>query len=233
MMIKSRRKVVAFWTFLFSVSTLVAVSVCFGKGQILFEEDFEAGKIDEELWVPAPTWKVVDGVLDANGGESGYTVKNDFTDFEFSADFKIVAGYNGFVMRAQDQGNLFMHQVGVGDKSIWWHSKVGGAWAPVQKPIESGLIPEKEVWYRMKFIVEGNQFTCLMAESGEEVDAEKHLVGTCEHDAFDKGAIGFRESGSEHSQYDNILVTTIGYMAAVSPKGHLSTTWGFIKCALD
>jgi hypothetical protein len=56
-------------------------------------------------------------------------VQNDFTNFEFSADTQIIANYLGFVMRAQDQGNLFMHQVGAGDANIWWHSKVGGAWA--------------------------------------------------------------------------------------------------------
>lgn len=228
-MIKSRRKVVAGLAFLFFVSILVAASVCLGKGQILFEEDFEAGKIDKNVWVPAPTWKVVDGVLDAAGGEAGYTVKNNFTDFEFSADFKIVSAYNGFVMRAQDQDNLYMHQVGVGDNTIWWHSKVGGAWAPEKKPIESGLIPKADVWYRMKFIVEGNQFKCLMAERGKELDEKKHLVGTWKHDKFKNGGIGFRESGAEHSQYDNVLVTTIGYVQAVSPNGHLSITWGNIK----
>ena len=215
--------------FLFSMLMLATVPVCFGAGKILFEEDFEAGKIDKAVWVPTPTWQVVDGVLDANGGESGYTVKNDFADFEFSADFIIVAGYNGFVMRAQDQGNLYYHGVGVGDAMIWWHSKVGGVWAPDPQPIENAPIPKLNVWYRMKFIVEGSKFTCLMAERDEELDEVKHLVGVWENAEYKKGAIGFRESGGEHSQYDNVLVTTIGYALPVSPEGHLSTTWGKIK----
>jgi len=219
------------FTLLLSVFILVITSICFGGGKILFQEDWESGNIDKDIWIPAPGWKVVDGVLDANGGESGYTVQNDFADFEFSADTQVIANYLGFVMRAQDQGNLFMHQVGAGDATIWWHSKVGGAWAPVQKPIESGLIPELNVWYRMKFIVEDNQFTCLMAELGEELDEKNHLVGTWEHDAFDSGAIGFRHSGGEHAQYDNILVTTIGFTEAVTPEEGLSTTWGNIKRA--
>ncbi len=217
---------------LLSVFILAVTSICFGAGEILFQEDWEAGAIDEGVWVPAPGWQVIDGVLDGNGGESGYTVQSDFTDFEFSADTMILAGFNGFVMRAQDQGNLFMHQVGAGDPTIWWHSKVGGAWAPVQTPIESGLIPELNVWYRMKFIVEGNQFTCLMAELGEELNEAEHLVGTWENDAFAGGAIGFRHSGGEHAQYDNILVTAIGFEpSAVTPGHKLSTTWGSIKRA--
>ena len=82
----------------------------------------------------------------------------------------------------------------------------------------------------MKFIVEGNQFTCLMAERGEELNEADHLVGTWEHDAFDSGAIGFRESGGEHCQYDNVLVTTIGFEpSAVRPEHNLLTAWGNIK----
>ena len=225
----SRKRVFVFQAFLFSVLMLATAPVCFGEGKILFEEDWETGEIDENVWVPADTWQIMDGVLDANGGESGYTVQNDFTDFEYSADFLIVAGYNGFVMRVQDQGNLFMHQIGAGDPSIWWHSKAGGVWAPEMRAIEKAPIPELDVWYRMKFIVEGNKTTCLMAILGEEFDEAKHLVGTWENDLYASGAIGFRESGGEHSQYDNILVTTIGYTEAVSPEGHLSTTWGNIK----
>jgi len=228
-MAKSKEKAFAFQAFLFSVLMLANISVCFGAGEILFEEDFEAGEIDENVWVPADTWQVIDGVLDIAGGEDGYTVRNDFADFEFSADFIIVAGYNGFVMRAQDHGNLYYHGVGVNDPQIWWHSKTGGVWAPEPKPIENAPIPELDVWYRMKFIVEGSKFTCLMGELGEELNEEDHLVGTWENDLYEEGAIGFRESGGEHSQYDNVLVTTIGYAEAVSPAGHLSTTWGKIR----
>jgi len=213
-----------------SALMLVSASVCFG--QILFQEDWEAGAIDENVWIPAPGWQVINGVLDADGGESGFTVQNDFTDFEYSADTKLVANYLGFVMRAQDQNNMFMHQVGAGDPNIWWHSKVGGAWAPVQSPIESGLVPELDVWYRMKFIVEGSLTTCLMGELGEELNEAEHLVGTWENDAFVSGAIGFRHSGGEHAQYDNILVNTIGFVpSAVTPGHKLSTTWGSIKRA--
>jgi len=215
---------------LISVFILVITSICFGGGEILFQEDWESGVIDEDIWIPAPSWQIIDGVLDAVGGESGFTVQNDFTDFEFSVDAMIVAEYIGFVMRVQDQDNMFMHQIGAGDPKIWWHSKVGGAWAPEQ--VESGLALETDVWYRIKFIVEGNQTTCLIAELGEELDKAKHLVGTWENDTFDGGAIGFRHWGTEHGQYDNILVTTVGYLQSVSPEGNLSITWGKIKKSL-
>ncbi len=108
-----------------------------------------------------------------------------------------------------------------------WQYTVAGWTFGDPKPIESGLAPKSEVWYRIKFIVEGKKFTCLMAERGAELNEKEHLVGIWENNAFvdKKGAIGF---AGEHSQYDNALVTTIGYVEPVSPEGHLST-WGKIK----
>ena len=218
------------FTLFLSALMLVSVSVCFGD--ILFQEDWESGVIDENIWIPATSWQIIDGVLDATGGETGFTVQNDFADFEFSVDVKIVAEYIGFVMRAQDQDNMFMHQMGAGDPDMWWHSKIGGAWAAEQIPIESGLALELDVWYRIKFIVEGGQTTCLMAELGTELNEADHLMGIWENDTFASGAIGFRHWGSEQGQYDNILVTTIGYEpSAVTPGHKLSTTWGSIKKA--
>jgi hypothetical protein len=70
---------------------LATVSVCLGAGKILFEEDFEK-RIDKKVWIPSSTWEIVDGTLDILGGGEGYTLKNDFTDFEFSVDFLIVSG---------------------------------------------------------------------------------------------------------------------------------------------
>ena len=228
-MTRLRKKAFAFQAFFFSVLMLATVSVCLGAGEILFEEDFEAG-IDKNVWIPADTWQIIDGTLDIDGGDEGYTVRNDFTDFEFSADFVIVAGYNAFIMRVQDAGNLYGHMVGDNDPLVWWHSKAGGVWAPEPRPIENASVPKLNVWYRMKFIVEGSKFTCLMGERGEELNEVDHLVGTWKHDAFDSGAIGFRESGGEHCQYDNVLVTTIGFEPfAVGPEDNLSTTWGDVK----
>ena len=89
---RSRMKDSTWWVLFFSVLTLTTTSVCWGAGEILFEEDFESG-LDENVWIPAGTWKIMEGTLDIEGGGEGFTVRNDFTDFEFSADFLIVAGY--------------------------------------------------------------------------------------------------------------------------------------------
>ena len=43
---------------------LATASVCFGKGKVLFEEDFEEGEIDKDVWIPTGSWKIVDGVSD-------------------------------------------------------------------------------------------------------------------------------------------------------------------------
>ena len=210
-----------------SALMLVSVSVCFG--QILFQEDWESGVIDENIWIPGPAWEIVDGVLSAGGGDgedAGFSVQNDFTDFEFSLDAKIVAEYIGFVMRAPDPDNMFMHQMGAGDPNIWFHSKIAGAFAADQVPIEADLALETDVWYRVKFIVEGNQTTCMMGVLGEEM----LLMGTWENDTFASGAIGFRHWAAEQGHYDNILVTTIGFEpTAVTPEHSLSATWGSIK----
>jgi len=215
---------------LLSALMLTEVSVCFGKGEILFKEDFRADQIDERVWVPGPTWEIVDEVLKtgAGGKDIGFTVRNDFTDFEFSADFNIIAGCGIFVMRAKDHKNYYMHRINAGVGEILWQYLIAANWPFADpKPIESGLVPESEVWYRIKFIVEGKKFTCLMAKRGAELNEKKHLVGVWENNAFaDRiGAIGF----DGDSRYDNVLVTTIGYTQAVSPEGHLSTTWGKIR----
>ena len=217
---------------LLPVLILAIVSVCFGKGQgqILFKEDFRAEQIDENVWIPGPDWEIVDGVLETGGVEEdiGFTVRDDFTDFEFSVDFNILAIYGVFVMRAKDHDNYYMHRIEAGVNNIQWRYLVAANWAfGDPKPIESDLEPESGVWYRIKFIVEGTKFTCLMAERGVELNEAEHLVGVWENNAFaDRiGAIGF----AGDSQYDNVLVTTIGYVEPVSPEGHLLTAWGKIK----
>jgi len=81
------------FTLFLSVLMLVFASVCFG--QIIFQEDWESGVIDENIWIPGPEWKIVDGMLEAGGGEgedAGFSVQNDFTDFELSIDARIGNG---------------------------------------------------------------------------------------------------------------------------------------------
>ena len=83
-------KEIRFSIFTFFLFILISVSSTLCVGDVLFEEDFEGGVIDESKWIPTATWSLDGGVLDVNGGEVGITVRNDFTDFEFSVDFNMV-----------------------------------------------------------------------------------------------------------------------------------------------
>jgi len=234
-MIKSRRKAIAFQMFLLSVLILVAATVCFGK--ILFFEDFEVGEIDTDIWIPANSWKIVDGVLDANGGGEmpGITVKDDFTDFEFSCDFKMVSKLYSAepVLRAtgnQPQDSFYLFQIVADNRHQFWPTtRNGGGWQIDKIADESGVNPQLNEWYSMKIIAKGGGFDCYYNQRGEE---ELKFAFHWENDIIESGAIGFRELGGEHCMYDNVLVTTIGH-TAISPRDSLPTTWGAIKCALD
>lgn len=230
-----------FWTVVLML--LASAAVCFGD--ILLQDDFEGGTLDKTKWIGAGTWKVVSDkgnqVLDIQGGEEGLSVKNDFTDFIIEYDLKLLGGtgYNGVVLRAQDTNNLYMHQVaGPGSatpSNIRWHTKIGGAYACFAKPIESGLKIDTEVWYRVRFEVEGKNFKCYVVEKEKAPEPElpswpdKLLASTWENGQFKKGAVGFRMSGAEYARFDNVLITTIGHTRAVSPKDNLIITWGQIK----
>lgn len=233
------------WSLFWTVVLMVVASATVCVGDILLQDDFEEGKLDKIKWIGSGTWKIEkdDGnhVLDINGGEEGLSVKNDFTDFIIEYDLKLLGatGYNGVILRAQDVSNLYMHQVagpGSGTPSnIRWHTKIGGSYNVFAKPIESGLTIDTEVWYRVRFELEGENQKCYVAEKEKAPEPEqaswpdKLLASTWENGQFEEGAIGFRQSGSEYAQFDNVLVTTIGHERAVSPKGNLTITWGLIK----
>lgn len=211
---------------------LTTTSVCFGAGEILFQEDFEAEELDENKWIPDEgSWSIIDGVLDvtkgAGGWPVGYTVRNDFTDIEFSADFKISGGgCSSFVLRAQSDTDYNMVQFcQPNDNTVWWHTFADGAYVVDQIPIESGLIPEPEVWYSVKIVVEGEDFTLYVAERGDELE----LANSWQNGSYGEGAVGFWTCCDEHTVYDNVLVTTVGYVQSVSPEGNLTTTWGSMK----
>ena len=228
-MMRSRKKAVALM-FLLSVLMLANPTVRSGKCEVLFADDFEAGEIDEDVWIPAPSWEIVDGVLDANGGEvAGITVKNDFTDFEFSCDFNMVSPLWAAepVLRAQDQSNLYLFQIVADARHQFWPTtRVAGVWTVAKIADESGVNPELGEWYSIKIIAEGGSFDGYYNHRGEELK----FAFNWEDDTFTEGAIGFRELGGEHCMYDNVLVTTIGHSAgAVNPGGSLSATWGELK----
>ena len=223
---------------------IASAAIC--TADILLEDDFEEGELDKAKWIGAGTWKIAEDngnhVLDILGGGEGLSVKDDFTDFIIEYDLKLLGGtgYNGVILRAQDTANLYMHQVagpGSGTPSnIRWHTKIAGGYAVTAKPIESELEIETEVWYRVRFEIEGENSKCYVVEKGEEPEPQLAswpddlLASTWENGQFEEGAVGFRMSGSEYSHFDNVLVTTIGHSGvAVSAEGSLVTTWSHIK----
>ena len=226
---KSREMRFSIFTF-FSFILIAYASICIGE--VLFEENFEGGKIDQKKWNPAPTWVVKKGVLDANGGEIGITVKNDFTDFEFYADFNMLSANKfapNFVLRAKDKDNCTLVQI-VADarNQLWWFMRVGGNFKVDAKNFlanESGVQPELEKWYSIKLVAEGNRYELHLGKQGEELK----LACKWTDKTHKRGSIGFREGNGEHCLYDNILVTTVGHSFAVNPHNSLSTMWGNIK----
>ena len=226
---KSREMRFSIFTF-FSFILIAYASIC--VGEVLFEDDFEGGTIDQKKWNPAPTWVVDKGVLGANGGEIGITVKNDFTDFEFYADFNMLSANKfapNFVLRAKDKDNCTLVQI-VADarNQLWWFMRVGGNFKVDAKNFlanESGVQPELERWYSIKLVAEGNRYELHLGKQGEELK----LACKWTDKTHKRGGIGFREGNGEHCLYDNILVTTVGHSFAVNPHNSLPTVWGRIK----
>ena len=229
---KSREMRFSIFTF-FSFILIAYASIC--VSEVLFEDDFEGGTIDQKKWNPAPTWVVDKGVLGANGGEIGITVKNDFTDFEFYADSNMVAPLfaSNFVLRAQDKDNCVLVQL-VADarNQLWWFMKVGGEFIVDAKNFqanESGVQPELGEWYSIKLVAEGNRYELHLGQQGKELK----LACTWEDKTHNEGGIGFREGAGEHCLYDNVVVTTIGHSfnnaTPVNKNDRLPTMWGNIK----
>ena len=226
---KSREMRFSIFTFFSFILILVYAGTC--VGEVLFEENFEGGKIDQKRWDPSAGWVVKKGALDANGGEIGITVKNDFTNFEFYADFNMVNPLfaPNFVLRAEDKDNCTLVQI-VADarNQLWWFKRVGGNFevdAKNFKANESGVKPELGKWYSIKLVAEGNRYEIHLAEQGKELK----LACKWEDKTHKRGSIGFREGAGEHCLYDNILVTTVGHNFAVNPHNNLPTVWSRIK----
>lgn len=220
---------------------------------VLFKEDFETGKLDDKKWLPKAEWKLIkpkenfkslgNFVLDFSSGETNVTVQNDFQDYVFEADFQALEGkITGFVFRAQDSANNFyMHQISVTGSAhtannMRWHWKVGGGWNVLPIPFLKGKALDANKWYRARFIIDGFSFKSFVVETEEYEKnprgAKFEQIGEWEDKAklYRKGAIGFRASGGEHMQYDNMLVHTIGFdPLSVEPNGKLATIWGELK----
>jgi len=227
---------------IFGLSVLL-VSVA--PAQILFEDDFESGKVDKDKWVGAASWKIVENeegipalgesVLDTLGGEEGLGAVDFPSDYDYYADFRLMSGLTGFVFHGQDINNIYMHQMSTNGASYTpnntrWHRKVGGTYTAEPEPYQDGEAREMQTWYRVKFEVRGATFKSYLGDVGAEYD-QLTLVGewTDSQKSFTEGKIGFRQSGTEYAQYDNVMVVTAGYNFAVEPGGKLAVSWGGIK----
>ena len=222
------------------------------SAEILFQDDFEGGKIDTALWAPQGSWVIEDNaeghdvlgkkVLDVWGGGVGLSVDNFPEEFDYYADFRAMdGGLTGFVFHGQDGNNIYMHQVstagsGHTPQHIRWHSRIGGNWAVDPKAFEDGEDREQNVWYRAKFEIRKNyKFKVYLGDVGAETpDLTLVSEWTDGNKSFEKGKIGFRMSGGnragEHAQYDNVVVSTPDFdVFPVEPKAKLAVTWGSLK----
>jgi len=212
---------------------------------ILFEDDFESGEIDTSKWAPPANWQVIDNedgpdvlgqfVLDAPGGEEGLSEVELPEEYDYYADFRAMENsLAGFIFHGQDTNNIYMHQVSVGGSNwtpqhIRWHRKVAGGYVAEPEPFVDGIDREQGVWYRAKFEVRGFNFKAYIGDVGTD---NLSLVSewTDSEEAFNKGKVGFRLSGAEHAQFDNVIVVTPGTsILAVDPQEKLPLTWGVLK----
>lgn len=218
------------------------------SAEILFQDDFEGGKVDNNNWKPQGTWDIEDSnddhdvlgkkVLAVQASEIGLSVQEFPEEFDFYADFKTVsAGLTGFVFHAQDTNNVYMHQVstagsGHTPQHIRWHRKVGGGYAVDALPFADKVNRDQNVWYRVKFEVRKNyNFKAYLGDVGAE-DNDLTLVSewTDAEKSFEEGKIGIRMSGGERAQYDNIVVASAGFdIFHVEAKDKLAVTWGNLK----
>ncbi len=220
----------------FSVFTLfsfllISVYAPFCVGKVLFEDDFNEKAIDQGKWTPTGTWSADGEALTVNGGEVGITVKKDFTDFDFIVDFNMVnpVWAANWVVRAEDPNNCTLVQIVADDRNqFWWFTRVDGNYIVKDEDKldnESGVHAELGKWYTIKIVAEGDRYELFLGERGKELK----LSCTWMDKTHEKGGIGFRAGGGEHTIYDNVLVTTVGYSAAIDPADALPVTWGKLK----
>ena len=233
---------------IFCLMSLVFVFafVSFSAAEVFLTEDFEDEAKYGENWVPTDGWSLVKAelagkestVLDVDGGEIGLSVKNDFADFEMEADFQVINGYLGFIVRAQDTDNLYMIQMTTAESTftpnnLRWHTKVAGSWQALPEPYNFDI--HTDTWYHIRIEAVGNKFKVYLAETDAGRESMKLIADEWEAPAgdFAKGSIGFREAGGEHGQVDNVIVAStpggIEKWLAVQPQGKLATLWGSVK----
>ena len=94
------------------------------QAKILFEEDFEGGKLDEKKWFPKPEWKIMkpeekiaalgNGMMGTAGGQANNSSDDSFKEHAFEAHCNAKQGGNiiGFVCAAKDVADTsYRHQI--------------------------------------------------------------------------------------------------------------------------
>ncbi len=199
--------------------------------EVLLEDDFEKNAIDNNKWIPTDGWSLDGGTLDVNGGGVGLSKVTDLTDFEFNVDFKMVDPLwsANWVVHAEDQNNCTLVQIVADNRNqFWWFTRVNGEYnVPDHGKLanKSGLHPKLGEWYTIKIVVEDGSYEIYLAERGKDLK----LCCTWKDNTHDKGSVGFRAWTGEHTVYDNVLVTSVGYVASVDPTDALPVTWGKLK----
>lgn len=236
----------------YAICLILILCVSTVSAEILFQDDFEGGKIDTTLWAPQGSWEIADNaeghdvlgkkVLDVWGGGVGLSVDKFPEELDYYADFRTMeGGLTGFVFHGQDGNNIYMHQVstagsGHTPQHIRWHRRIGGGWGVDALPFVDKKNRDQNVWYRVKFEVrEGHNFKAYIGEVGAENDGLTLVSEWIDgQKSFEKGKIGFRMSGGnragEHAQYDNVVVATPEFdVFPVEPQDKLAMTWGSLK----
>ena len=97
----------------------------------------------------------------------GVTVKDDFTDFEFSCDFNMVSPLWAAepVLCAKGEEGFYLFQIVADNRHQFWPTiRAGGQWQIDKIADESGVNPQLGEWYSIKIIVEGGVETHGVAE---------------------------------------------------------------------
>jgi len=189
---------------------LLTVGIC--SAEVVFEENFESAADYGNSWPEHGGWSLVAAnihgkkskVLDIKGGQAGLGASVfNFRNFDFEADFRIVKGWGGFILRARDDRNFHMMQFGAGVNYVSPHTRKHGQWSferlPLSAPMPAGQ------WRHVKFEVRGVKFRCYLGPSANQMK----LVGEWKgKEAFSPGRIGFRCANREHIQVDNIRIST-------------------------
>lgn len=228
-----------------SILLFIAILVPLSTAEILLMEDFEDEASYTDKWIPTAGWSLVEDeiageqttVLDVLGGEIGLSVKDDFGDFELEADFRVVDGYLGFIVRAQDADNLYMMQMTTAESAVTpgnlrWHTRVAGTWAALPEPYLFDI--HVDIWYHIRIEVIDDSIKVYVADAEDGRDALELIAEEWVPPSgdFQSGAIGFRDTGSENGRVDNVIVATPGGIEewlAVQPQSKLSALWGMIK----